>query len=188
MYMFPFFIECSKYYQKDPYKQKFLQKLAFGHGIHIIKRKDKNILVTANGEFVIPKTYSEKTRIELESKLWQVNEFTKLGECIKETRSTWHTARKKDKMYLIYKYVAALPNMTTSEKMIISNILILALLLKLIKPVDIEYANSKIVNINERLTQKETYTQMNFVYDYSIPHSSKLYETFNTYTLDEEDE
>ena len=34
MNMFPFFIECSKHYQDEPHKQKFLQKIAFGHGIH----------------------------------------------------------------------------------------------------------------------------------------------------------
>lgn len=100
MNMFPFFIECSKHYQNEPHKQKFLQKLAFGHGIHIIKRKDKSILVTSNGEFVIPTVYSDKARRDLASKLWEVNDFTRLGDCIEDTRRTWHTARKKDKIDL----------------------------------------------------------------------------------------
>ena len=132
MNMFPFFIECSKHYQDEPHKQKFLQKLAFGHGIHIIKRKDKRILVTPNGEFVIPAVYSDKALRDLSSKLWEVNDFTRLGDCIEGTRRTWHTARKKDKIYLLYKYVASLPNLTRSQKMAVCNVLILALLLKMI--------------------------------------------------------
>ena len=91
MNMFPFFIECSKHYQDEPHKQKFLQKIAFGHGIHIIKRKDKNILVAPYGEFVIPATYSDKARRDLASKLWEVNDFTRLEDCIENTRQTWHT-------------------------------------------------------------------------------------------------
>ena len=103
MNVFPFFIECSKHYQDEPHKQKFLQKLAFGHGIHIIKRKDKNILVTANGEFTIPTVYSDKALKDLAGKLWEVNDFTRLGDCVEDMRQTWHTARKKDKIYLLYK-------------------------------------------------------------------------------------
>ena len=30
--VYPFFIECSKYYQDQPYKQLLLQKFAFGCG------------------------------------------------------------------------------------------------------------------------------------------------------------
>lgn len=188
--MFPFFIECSKHYKDEPHKQKFLQKLAFGHGIHIIKRKGKSILVTPNGEFVIPTVYSDKARRDLASKLWEVNDFTRLGDCIEDMRQTWHTARKKDKIYLLYKYVASLPNLTRSQKMAVCNILILALLLKMIKPTDLDYRDSKIAGVSEDLMKRETYTQMNFSFDYSVPRVRTGGDAFTTttYTVDEEDE
>jgi len=186
MNMFPFFIECSKHYQNEPHKQRFLQKLAFGQGIHIIKRKDKNILVTANGEFTIPPSYSDKARKTLADKLWEVNDFTRLGDCIEHLRKTWHTTRKKDKIYLLYKYVASLP-LTVSEKKSICNILILALLLKMIKPVDVDYTDSKIKSINKDLLKTETYTQMNFVFDYSIPQNVRTHD-FTTTACDDEDD
>jgi hypothetical protein len=187
--MFPFFIECSKHYQDEPHKQKFLQKLAFGHGIHIIKRKDKSILVTPNGEFVIPAVYSDKARRDLANKLWGVNDFTRLGDCIEEMRQTWHTTRKKDKIYLLYKYVASLTNLTRSQKMAVCNILILALLLKMIKPTDIDYSDSKISGVSEDLMKRETYTQMNFTFDYSVPQRTRSDAfTTTTYTVDEEDD
>jgi len=188
--MFPFFIECSKHYQDEPHKQKFLQKLAFGHGIHIIKRKDKSILVTPNGEFVIPTVYSDKARRDLANKLWDVNDFTRLGDCIEETRQNWHTTRKKDKIYLLYKYVASLTNLTRSQKMAVCNILILALLLKMIKPTDLDYSDSKIAGVSEDLMKRETYTQMNFAFDYSIPQRTRTSDACTTtaYTVDEEDD
>lgn len=189
MNMFPFFIECSKHYQDEPHKQKFLQKLAFGRGIHIIKRKDKNILVTANGEFTIPVNYSDKAHKDLAIKLWEVNDFTRLGDCIEDTRRTWHTARKKDKIYLLYKYVAALPDLTRSQKKVVCNTLVLALLLKMIKPVDLEYENSKVVGVNEDLVKRETYTQMNFAFDYSIPQHARTHDfTTTTCTVDDEED
>jgi hypothetical protein len=188
--MFPFFIECSKHYQDEPHKQKFLQKLAFGHGIHIIKRKDKSILVTPNGEFVIPTAYSDKARRDLANKLWEVNDFTRLGDCIEETRQTWHTTRKKDKIYLLYKYVASLTTPPRSQKMAACNILIMALLLKMIKPTDLDYRDSKIAGVSEDLMKRETYTQMNFPFDYSVPQRTKTSDAFTTttYTVDEEDD
>lgn len=190
MNMFPFFIECSKHYHDEPHKQKFLQKLAFGHGIHIIKRKDKYILVAPNGEFVIPTAYSDQARRDLACKLWDVNDFTRLGDCIESTRQTWHTTRKKDKIYILYKYVASLANLSRVQKMAMCNILVLALLLKMIKPMDLEYQDSKITAVNEDLIKRETYTQMNFIYDYSVPQKIHPRETTfmtTTYT-DVEDE
>mgnify|MGYP000214847084 FL=1 len=188
--VFPFFIECSKHYQHDLYKQKFLQRLAFGNGIHIIKRKDKNIMITANGEFIIPSAYSDNARKELVGKLWEINEYTRLGDCIEDMRRTWHTARKKDKIYLLYKYVAGLTDISRQEKKVMCNILILALLLKMIKPTDITYKDSKIVDVSDHITRKETYTEMNFTFDYSIPQHTRTHDftTTTACTVDEEDD
>jgi len=189
MFPFSFFIECSKHYQNEPYKQKFLQKLALGHGLHMIKRKDKNILVTPNGEFVIPSIYSDKARCDLADKLWQVNDFTRLGKCIEDTRQSWYTTKKKDKIYLLYKYVASLPDLTRFQKKAICNILILALLLKMIKPTDIDYKESKITDVNADLMNKELYTNMDFVYDYSVQQPVKTSDmcTYTTYTVEEDE-
>lgn len=183
--MFPFFIECSKYYQNEPYKQKFLQKLAFGRGIHIIKRKDKYVLITPNGEFIIPMVYSDQERDILVNKLWEVNDFTRLGDSIQSMRQNWHTTRKKDKIYLLYKYVASLSYMAKPEKIITCHLLILALLLKIIKPSDLDYKNSCIIDMNKDLMEKETYTQMNFEYDYSVSQI-KSNDILTTFTIDDE--
>jgi hypothetical protein len=188
MNVFPFFIECSKHYHNEPYKQKFLQKLAFGHGIHVIKRNDKNILITPNGEFVIPIVYSDKARRDLADKLWEANDFTRLGTRIEDTRQSWHTARKKDKIYLIYKYTASLPDLTRSQKMVVCNLLILALILKMIKPTDISYKDGNITSVNNDLIKRETYTQMNFTFDYSVPQRTRTTDLSTTYTIDEEED
>jgi hypothetical protein len=117
-----------------------------------------------------------------------VNDFTRLGDCIEDMRQTWHTARKKDKIYLLYKYVAALPGLTRSQKKAVCNILILALLLKMIKPVDLDYEDSKVVGVNEDLMKRETYTQMNFVFDYSIPQRARTHDFTTTTACTVEDD
>ena len=115
--VYPFFIECSKYYEDQPYKQLLLQQFAFGHGgSFIIKRKDKNILVTPDGEFVIPSLYSENalptygptsTRVLSEARLLSIYDpavyatlrvpldpcKVKFDESVKKKIEDFHTAR-----------------------------------------------------------------------------------------------
>jgi hypothetical protein len=167
--VYPFFIECSKYYQDQPYKQRLLQQFAFGRGgSFIIKRKDKNILVTPEGEFMIPLLYSEDARLELDQKLWKYDNYEKMQEDIKNLRLTWSTTKKKDKLYLFYKYIANL-ELSTHEKIILCNLITLTLLLKIIRPSDIVYNNFTIQNVNQDLLTNVGIDAIEFSYDYSIP-------------------
>ena len=61
----------------------------------------------------------------------------------------------------------------------------------MIKPTDLDYRDSKIAGVSEDLMKRETYTQMNFSFDYSVPQRVKTGGgdafTTTTYTVDEED-
>ncbi len=153
MKIIPFFIECSEYYKHDVYKQKFLQKLAIGYGAHIIKRKEKYILLTPNGEFKIPQFYSDESRIELENKLWDKSKFSELGKSVTENRKNrkWESAKKNDKIFLIYKYISDL-KLSFPDKILLCKILILILFLKFIKSTDVEYSDGSILNVDEKFT------------------------------------
>lgn len=194
MNVYPFFIECSKRYSHDHLKKRFLEKMAIGKGIHVIDRKGKNVMVMPDKEFVIPNVYSDKHMKELDFILWKNDEvFHDLGQQIKEVRKSWQSTRKKDKMFLIYKYVSQIPDITIEEKFLISNVLIMALLLKIMKPSDVIYDGSEISKVDDKLKERSTYTNLNFVYDYSIPSSlqnvsSKKTTTTNTICMNEEED
>jgi hypothetical protein len=222
--VYPFFIECSKYYQDQPYKQRLLQQFAFGRGgSFIIKRKDKNILVTSDdGEFVIPSLYSEdfdKTnystnysiydptanilqeakfddlttkkikefhiaRLELDQKLWKYDDYEKMQEDIKNLRVLWSTTKKKDKLYLFYKYISNL-KLSTNEKIFLCNLITLTLLLKLVRPSDILYKDFIIQNVNQELLTTANIDAIEFSYDYSIPIKIKK---INLFEIEDDDE
>lgn len=172
MNIYPFFIECSKYYSDQPHKQKLLQQFAFGKGGgFIIKRKDKDILVTSDGEFTIPTEYSDESRFELDKKLWKMDDFEQMQLDIKNMRSLWSTTKKKDKLYLFYKYIAKL-NLSLFEKVLLCNLITLTLLLKLVKPSDIIYKNYVLENINDNLLKTDTIKNIDFSYDYSSPNKA----------------
>ena len=318
--VYPFFIECSKYYQDQPYKQRLLQQFAFGRGgSFIIKRKDKNILVTPDGEFVIPSLYSENVphnigtygpqpqvpglsptehtlwareaeppssagsgspsgrrgppapapkglpypldetpdpgaslgraqgrcftlragpegpnkanysiydpaiytlwagpggpttlrvstaafggfkfddltkkkiedfhtaRLELDQKLWKYDDYAKMQENIKNLRTLWSTTKKKDKLYLFYKYISNL-ELSTNEKIILCNLITLTLLLKLVRPSDILYKDFIIQNVNQDLLTNKSIDAIEFSYDYSIPTKIKK---INSIEIEDDDE
>jgi hypothetical protein len=148
--IYPFFLECSKHC--DPKNQKFFQNLAFGKGCHIIKRKDKKILVFTNGEFIIPKEYSKNSQLELEKLIWSHSEFEELAIQIQNTRFSWSTIRKKDKTNLLFRYIASL-NCSLKQKLNIVSIILLALFLKIINQNDISYDGEKVLFISDRLIQ-----------------------------------
>lgn len=184
--VYPFFIECSKYYHDQPYKQRLLQQFAFGRGgSFIIKRKDRNILVTPEGEFIIPSLYSEDARSELDQKLWKYDDYEKMQEDIKNLRMAWSTTKKKDKLYLFYKYIANL-ELSTNEKIILCNLITLTLLLKLVRPSDVVYKDFIIQNVNQDLLTDVGIHGIEFSYDYSIP-PAKI-KKLNSTEIDDEDE
>lgn len=184
--VYPFFIECSKYYHDQPHKQRLLQQFAFGRGGgFIIKRKDKNILVTPEGEFVIPAQYSEDARLELDQKLWKYDDYEKMQQDIKNLRAVWSTTKKKDKLYLFYKYISNL-DLSINEKIILCNLITLTLLLKLVRPSDVTYKDFTIQNMNQDLLTDTGVRNIDFSYDYSIP-VMKI-KKINSIEIDDEDE
>jgi len=147
--IYPFFLECSKYCNLK-YKKTF-QNLAFGKGGHIINKKGKNILVTTNGEFIIPIEYSESARVQLEKLLWSSNQaFEEIADQIQKTRLTWSTIRKKDKANLLYQHIS-LMDLSTAKKANLCSLIMLALFLKLINQNDIIYDGKKVSYISEDL-------------------------------------
>lgn len=150
--IYPFFLECEKH--TTSYMLKTLYKsLTFGKGAHIIFKKNKNVLITVNGEFDIPTTYSEEERFKIE-KLLDVEHFEIESKKRKEARTTWSSIRKKDKCKLFYNYVAFLP-LPLTDKITLISFIMLAMRLKLVNNEDVEYngeyitgLSPKILNIN----------------------------------------
>lgn len=160
MQLYPFFIECSKYYNNQPYKKKILEQFAFGNGALIFKKNKKDVLITSEGEFIIPSIYSDESRMELENKIWKNDEFFKMQNIIKEYRNLWVNIKKKDKLYLIYQYIASL-NLEYKDKILASNLIKFLLFLKILSNSnDIEYDNYKITKINENLFKNKYYKNL----------------------------
>ena len=147
--IYPFFLECIEK-STSSYLKACLGGLVFGKGGHIIKRKNKHILITVNGEFVIPCKYSESEHLKLEHLLWSEACFENLSAQIKGGRTTWPTVRKKDKVHLINKFVSSL-TLPLQQKRNLSGLLILALFLKLFNINDIHYNGEEIVDISTKL-------------------------------------
>jgi hypothetical protein len=151
-------------------KQKLLNKLSIGQGGFLFfKRQDLNVLVVADKEFIIPNKYSDDARLELESLLWKESDFTRMQYSIQQTRLSWVNIKKKDKLYLMYKYISSL-DVSTQTKIFLCGLITVALLLKMIKPDDVVYENFKITRINETFFNSDTYTNIQFSYDYSSPN------------------
>lgn len=167
MEIYPFFIECSKYY--DNFKSKQLQRLAIGQGALIVSRKCEKVLITANDEFVIPERYSDSERIRLEEKLWshENTDFHKMQKEIRESRKTWVNTKKKEKLRLLDNYIfSEYENQPIDEILFVRSVIKLAMILKLIKNQDIVYKDFKVVSVEGKF-DSHYFDKMNFVKDYS---------------------
>jgi hypothetical protein len=162
MRFFPFFLECSKYYQNEPLKQKLLHQLTFGQGGFMIL-KDK-ILITPEGEFKIPSVYSSEAHKELDEKLWKKDEYTVMCSDIKETLNSWANINKKNRSYLLNKFCSE--NFNSEERVKKYGLLIIANIMKMIKNNDIVYEVFAILDVAQPLLEKETYDKILFVYNY----------------------
>jgi len=181
--VYPFFIECSKYYEQCDLKYVTFVDLAVGKRGIFIKRAEKTTyIVTPNGEFEIPKKYSDEKHLEFKNKWWgRVDEFTQMRDLIKESRKNWTTTKKRDKIYLFHKYISSL-NVDISYKILFSSLLTFALMLKLFKPADIVYEQFEIKKVNARFLDTNTYLSLDFLYDYSIPLQTKQLASCTTTT------
>lgn len=184
----PFFIECSKKYKHDDEKYNMIIDFAVGKRGIFLTRMDKNkavtYIVTPKGEFQIPEKYSDEKHEEFKLKWWGDDiKFSNIKDSIKESRKTWANTKKKDRIYLLNKFICSL-DIDLPYKIFLSKMIVFALLLKLYKPSDISYENFEVKNINEDFTKKETFYNLNFEYDYSIPVKCKPISSNNTTTVD----
>jgi hypothetical protein len=131
------------------------KSLTFGEGGHIVLKKNKNVLITINGEFIIPSVYSEEEMLKLE-KMLDIESFETENNKLKETRTTWSSIRKKDKLKLFYNYVSSLP-IPLADKIKLSRFIILALFLKLISNEDVEYNGEHITFLSDKLLKTNIY-------------------------------
>ena len=144
MIFFPFFLECSMK-ETDRLKKRYLELLAFGKaGVMITSSHE---YVTENGNFKIPKVYSDEERDKLYQLIWnEMSEFSQMEKKIKERLSTWSSLRKCDKLRMIDKYVLTL-DCDLEKKKKISGKLKTLILIKELDPKDIVYKNFQITQI-----------------------------------------
>ena len=104
MTFYPFFLECSMK-EIDLIKKKHLELLAFGKtGMF-----GESVYITENGDFKIPKVYSDEERDKLYQLVWSSDiEFSRMEKKIKEHFNTWKNLKKIDKLRMIDKYVLSL--------------------------------------------------------------------------------
>ena len=142
MFFHPFFLECSMK-EIDLIKKKHIELLAFGKtGVF-----RESVYITENGNFKIPKVYSDEERDKLYQLVWRDTEFKQTERKIKEHFNTWKNLKKIDKLRMIDKYVLSL-DCDFEEKKKISGELKNAFLIKSIKPQDIVYENWKITRVD----------------------------------------
>ena len=143
---FPFFLECTMK-ETDMIKKRHLEHLAFGKaGVF-----RESVYVTENGDFRIPKVYSDEERDKLYKLVWNDDtEFSQMEKKIKERLSTWSSLKKSDKLRMIDKYVLSL-DCDFEEKKKISGKLKTLILIIVLNPKDIEYENFKILRILENV-------------------------------------
>ena len=158
---YPFFLECSMK-ETDTYKKRHLELLAFGEGglITIAGAEcttlvaspkgdtQDSVYVTGNGNFQIPKIYSDEERDRLYNLVWNgETEFSRIEKEIKEHLSTWENLKKRDKLRMIDKYVLNL-DCNFIEKKNAKDVITSALLLHLLKSDEIVYKNYEIKAIS----------------------------------------
>ena len=143
---FPFFLECSMK-ETDMIKKRHLEHLAFGKAGVIIANPHESVYTTENGNFRIPRVYSDEERDKLYKLVWNDDtEFSQMEKKIKERLSTWSSLKKSDKLRMIDKYALSL-DCDFEEKKKISGKLKTLILIKVLNPKDIEYENFQISQV-----------------------------------------
>ena len=138
----PFFLECSMK-ETDMIKKRHLEHLAFGKA-GVIR---ESVYVTENGDFRIPRAYSDEERDKLYKLVWNDDtEFSQMEKKIKERLSTWSSLKKSDKLRMIDKYTLSL-DCDFEEKKKISGKLKTLILIKVLNPKDIVYENFQITQV-----------------------------------------
>jgi hypothetical protein len=139
-----FFAECAKY-EPLPERRQQLRLLAIGVGGLILKKATHYALIFDDGEYRVPDTYTDSARDALAARLWPDDgEYARLRAAIGNTKLSWTTLRKNEKLTLIDQYVvAALP---PASRALTRSALILAALFKLVSAADVVYNKYEIVS------------------------------------------
>lgn len=146
--MYSVLLECSKHY--TDHRQQILQRMAFGHGVHVVEKHNKQFIILPNVEINISVPYSEDLREQLEQELWSKLD---IEDKFKENKKNWPTVKKKDKIVFLQKYVSQL-DIPLQEKRTRYSKLLFLMLLKQVKPSDIVYSLvNGIEYINEELLE-----------------------------------
>lgn len=176
--IYPFFIECSKS-QPNLAKRKQLQGLAFGRGGLIFQRNSEDVLITPNGEFSIPKKFTDLAYDKLQQLLWQdtASNYYKMQDDIKNAREVWTNVKKKDKLRMIDKYILSRQFDSPKEMLFVKSIITLALILKMIQTQDIRYDKFSISDVNGEF-EDNYFDNLNFSIDFATPVKPKLKSTW----------
>jgi hypothetical protein len=132
--------------------------MAFGCGVHIISRKDKYVMVLNKDEFIIPSSYSDTARKELDAKLWKSDDVVTIKEKIKQDRQSWSLLKKRDKIHLLYTYISQLKK-SQEEKIKLCHIITMMLLLKIFKNSNLIYNNNTVLFV-DFLKKKDIYSNI----------------------------
>lgn len=147
---YSFFLKCSKYCNKE--NKDVFEKLAFNKAssFYVILN---NQLFTYSDTYDIPIEYTEKERIKVEKIIDNEREsdYCKLQNQIKDYKIVWSNVRKKEKLRFIDKYI--LTENSKNKTLLFKNIIIIALILKLISNNDILFENGNIINIKVKFTK-----------------------------------
>lgn len=135
-----FFYECSKH-ETDVFKKKIYQNLFIGNGGYYYYRKKKkdSVLITTEGQYVIPEKYSESEHQKLDSLLfWYKNQ-----NFINVLKSN----KKKEKLYFLYNDILSFP-FDEKKKKKYAEIITIMVFLKMNKKLDVSQ-NYKVEDLFE---------------------------------------
>jgi hypothetical protein len=150
-----FFDECGKR-ERLPERRRRLQLLSIGVGGLILKKvatgaayatpSTHYTLAFDDGEFTIPDEYSDAARDELVARLWPDDgEYARLERAIGETKMSWTSLRKNEKLTLIDQYVVR--TSPPAARALARSTLILAALFKLVSAAEVVYDKYELVSV-----------------------------------------
>lgn len=145
MQFFPFFMWC---FEKETCfeRKNLLRQLAFGLGGLVFRRENQEYLCVSNSEFKIPQTYSAVEHEKLNQLLWNADsDYTNMEKLIKQSGSL----RKAERMRMVDQFVLKNSKSSSIAKRI-KDIIVLAIVLKLVSTTDITFSpsNEEILSIN----------------------------------------
>lgn len=191
--IYPIFLECCQY-ADDNFWVNIFEDLAYGktpYGTYINKNflscsyKNKEFsykIIKKDPKEIYNDIYNLLTKklgiLSKQEKIKKRLDFHKTETKIKERRQEWSKIKKKNvKELLIERYVVNMKNMynlSIKQSRYLLSIIFISLIFKVITNQDIEFCNSKIVNINGiEFSDKKIHIKRE-IYDTDIKFSSEI--------------